>query len=93
MKSREGSGQKEEHEQRLRGKKYHGGLGDIQVLLIQPKLTPMAGNEIMVPDYGGVGSLSYMFMFLFVWPIDSLQQHLLEYLQKCRSKPTLICGK
>lgn len=34
MKSREGSGQKEEHEQRLRGKKYHGGLGDIQVLLI-----------------------------------------------------------
>lgn len=49
---------------------------DIQVLLVEPKLTSVAGNEIMVPDYGGVGSLSYIFMFLFVWSIDSLQQHL-----------------
>lgn len=38
MKSREGSGQKEEHERRLRGKKCHGGLGDSQVLLIIAKV-------------------------------------------------------
>lgn len=53
MRSRKGSGQEEEHEQTLRGKKY-GGLGEIQVLLIEPKVTSVAGDEMMVPDYGGV---------------------------------------
>lgn len=58
--SREGSRQMEEHEIRLRGKKHHGCLTKIQVLLIQPKVTSMAGNQIMVPNYGGLEFILYV---------------------------------
>lgn len=89
----EGLVQKEKYEQRLRGKKHRSCLGEIHILLIHMKVTFLAGDEIIVPDYGRVWSLSYMFMFLHVRPIDSLQQHLLEYLHKCKSKSTPRWGK
>lgn len=44
-------------------------------------------------DYGAVWSLSCMFAFLHVWREDCVRQHLSEYLQKCRSRPTLRGGK
>lgn len=73
--SREESEQMEEHEQRLRGKKNRSFLGEIQVLLLQPMVTSVAGGETVVPDCGRVRRLSSMFLFLHVWNTDSLQQY------------------
>lgn len=57
---------------KVRGKKHHASSGESQARLpIELKATFVGVDEIMVPDWDGVWSLSYMFVFLPVWPEDS----------------------
>ena len=72
MRGGEKSGQKEEHEQKVRGKKHHDSSGEIQASTAHRAEGTFVGvEEIMVPDWDGIWSLFCMFMFLPVWPVDS----------------------
>ena len=58
---------------KVRGKKHHDSSGESQASTthIELKATFVGIDEIMVPDWDGVWNLSYMFVFLPVWPEDS----------------------